>query len=107
MKSNNIENKAQALEYLRYVSLNWKMWEKHHNRLMQAIRIILASVKEDTEKMKFYFDSKDGKSKKLTEAEAREHLSACQIAEAIAAKRADPAEEVSYMTVGGFIRIEL
>lgn len=57
--------------------------------------------------MQFYFDSKDGTSKKLTEEEAREHLSTCQIADAIAAKRAEPAEEVSYMTVGGFIRVEI
>ena len=57
--------------------------------------------------MQFYFDGKDGTSKKLTMAEAKEHLSTYQITEAIAAKRADPQEEVSYMTVGGFIRIEL
>lgn len=57
--------------------------------------------------MKFYFYGKDGVSKKLTTAEVREHLSECQIAEAIEAKQADPLEEVSYMTVGGFIRIEI
>lgn len=56
--------------------------------------------------MQFYFDGADGTSRKLTEEEANEHLSKYQITEAIEAKRADPAEEVSYMTVGGFIRLE-
>lgn len=57
--------------------------------------------------MRFYLDLKDGTSKELTDAELREHLSAGQIVEAIDAKLADPAEEVSYMTVGGIIRVEL
>lgn len=57
--------------------------------------------------MQFYLDQQDGTSQKLTEAEAREHMSDYQIGEAIAAKRADPQELVSYMTVGGFIRVEI
>ena len=56
--------------------------------------------------MQFYFNGKDGTSKKITKTEAREHLSETQIADAIAAKQADPAEEVSYMTVGGFISVD-
>ena len=57
--------------------------------------------------MQFYLDRQDGTSKRLTEEEVREHMSEYQIGEAIAAKLVDPAEKVSYMTVGGFIRIEL
>ncbi len=45
--------------------------------------------------MKFYFDKNDGT------------LSICQVEEAIETKKADPLECVSYMTVGGYIRIEL
>lgn len=57
--------------------------------------------------MQFYFNGEDGISKKLTMAEVSEHLSKCQITEAIEAKRADPQEEVSYMTVGGIIRVDI
>lgn len=57
--------------------------------------------------MKFYFDKNDGTTKKLTDKEVRERLSKNQIEEAIEAKKADPLEEVSYMTVGGFIRAEI
>ena len=57
--------------------------------------------------MKFYFDGKDGTSRELTYAEVGEHLSAGQIIEAIDAKLADPDLEVSYMTVSGFIRVEI
>lgn len=57
--------------------------------------------------MKFYFDKTNGESKKLTKTEALEHLSNYQLKEGIEAKKADPCEEVSYMTVGGYIRIEL
>ena len=56
--------------------------------------------------MQFYFDGADGTSRKLTEEEAREHLSNYQMTEAKEAKQADPQEEVSYMTVGGIIRVE-
>ena len=57
--------------------------------------------------MKFYFDKHDGTSQELTPDELREHMSEYNIKEAIEAKKADPLEEVSYMTVGGFIRVEL
>lgn len=56
--------------------------------------------------MKFYYDKKDGTSKELTMEEVREHMSEYQIKEGIEAKQTDPCEEVSYMTVGGYIRIE-
>lgn len=53
---------------------------------------------------KFYFVSKDGATRReLNGEELREHMSEYQIAEAIGAKRNDPDEEVSYMTVGGYI----
>ena len=57
--------------------------------------------------MNFYIYDGDGSRRKLTEDEVREHLSASQIEEAIEAKRADPMEEVSYMTVGGFVHCEI
>ena len=40
-------------------------------------------------------------------SEVREHLSDLQIEDAKDAKRNDPCEEVSYMTVGGYIVVEL
>lgn len=53
---------------------------------------------------KFYFVSNDGKERRaLSDEELREHMSAYQIGEAKEAKRNDPEEEVSYMTVGGYI----
>ena len=57
--------------------------------------------------MKFYFDKNDGTTKRLSDEEVREYLSICQVEEAIETKKADPLECVSYMTVGGYIRIEL
>lgn len=39
----------------------------------------------------------------MTMDEVHQHLSEGQIREAIEAKQADPNEEVSYMTVGGYI----
>lgn len=57
--------------------------------------------------MQFYLDRQDGTSKMLTEEEVREHMSEYQIAEATNAKLADPQEEVSHMTVCGFIRVEI
>lgn len=57
---------------------------------------------------KFYFQSKDGLTyRELSEDEVREHLSAYQIAEALEAKRNDPDEEVAYMTVGGYIVLDV
>ena len=56
--------------------------------------------------MKFYFQDKQGNRRELNHEELREHMSEYQISEAIAAKQADPNEEVSYMTVGGFIIVE-
>jgi hypothetical protein len=56
--------------------------------------------------MKFYFDKQDGTSQELTMDEVRKHMSEYNIKEAIEAKKADPLEEVSYMTVGGFIRVD-
>lgn len=57
--------------------------------------------------MKFYYQSRDGKTyKALTDAEVREYLSELQIEDALDAKYADPDEEVSYMAPGGFIVLE-
>ena len=57
--------------------------------------------------MKFYFyPTHGGERRELTEDEVREHLSAAQIEEAVEAKRADPLEQVSYMSEGGFIHCE-
>lgn len=53
--------------------------------------------------MKYYFQNRNGFRKQITMDEVKEHLSAAQIMDAIDAKREDPNEEVSYMTVGGFI----
>lgn len=56
--------------------------------------------------MKFYFQDPQGNRKELTTDEVRKHMSAYQMQEAIEAKQADPCEEVSYMTVGGFIVVD-
>lgn len=56
--------------------------------------------------MKFYFQDKRGNRRELDQDELREHMSEYNIREAIEAKQADPLEEVSYMTVGGFIIVE-
>lgn len=56
---------------------------------------------------KFYFVSKDGKRRELTDEELREHMSEYQIGEAQEAKRNDPDEYVSYMTVGGYIVLDI
>lgn len=56
--------------------------------------------------MKFYFYSNYGERRELTDEEVRMHLSQNQIEDAIAAKIADPLEEVSYMTVCGTIHCE-
>lgn len=57
--------------------------------------------------MRFYFDGYDGTSKELSMDEVREHMSEYNIKEATEAKKSYPLEQVSYMTVGGFIRVEL
>ena len=58
--------------------------------------------------MKLYFtDYKGGSYKELTLEEARKHLSEAQIEEGREAILADPLENVSYMTEGGFIHFEL
>lgn len=56
--------------------------------------------------MTFYFDNTDGTTQKLTNEEVRKYLSKYQIESAIEAKRTDPLEQVSYIVVGGFIRVE-
>ena len=56
--------------------------------------------------MKFYFEDKNGNRRELTLDEVREHMSEYQIGEALDAKRADPLEEVSYFTIGGFIVVD-
>lgn len=53
--------------------------------------------------MRFIFYTKDGKTRELTPEEVLEHMTPYQVSEAIEAKKEDPGEEVSYMTVGGFI----
>jgi hypothetical protein len=56
--------------------------------------------------MKFYFQTNDGSRRELSMDEVREHMSEYQIGEALDAKRNDPNEEVSYMTVGGYIVVD-
>ena len=57
--------------------------------------------------MKFYYQDKQGNRRDLSQEEVLEHMTPYQIREAIEAKQADPLEEVSYMTVGGFIILEM
>jgi|GEM_PF-955091 len=57
--------------------------------------------------MKFYFQDYAGNRRDLSADELREHMSEYNIREAVEAKQADPKEEVSYMTVGGFIICEM
>ena len=57
--------------------------------------------------MKFYFQDKQGNRRELSPEELLEHMSEYQIREAIEAKCVDPLEEVSYMTVGGFIVLDV
>ena len=57
--------------------------------------------------MKFYFQDRQGKRRKLTKAELRERLTDEQIKEGIKAKRTDPLEEVAYMTNGGYVAVEI
>ena len=56
--------------------------------------------------MRIYFQDRQGNRRELNHEELREHMSEYNIREAIEAKQADPLEEVSYMTVGGFIIVE-
>jgi hypothetical protein len=57
--------------------------------------------------MKFYYQSRDGKTRRELDAdEVREYLSELQIEDALDAKYADPDEEVSYMARGGFIVLD-
>ena len=58
--------------------------------------------------MKFYFYDRirNGKAREMQMDEVQQHLSQCQINEGIEAKKADPLEEVSYMTRGGFIVVD-
>ncbi len=57
--------------------------------------------------MKFYFYKKwDGEGREMKMDEVRKHLSEDQIEDAIFAKETDPLEEVSYMTVGGYIVVD-
>lgn len=57
--------------------------------------------------MRFYFQDRQGNRTELTDEEVLEHMTPYQVREATEAKQADPLEEVSYMTVGGFIIAEL
>lgn len=58
--------------------------------------------------MKFYFyPNNNSKPRRMKMSEVREHLSEPSIVEAKEAKRNDPLEEVSYLTVGGVIVVEL
>lgn len=58
--------------------------------------------------MKFYFYDRirNGSAREMEIVEVRQHLSPTQIEAAIAAKKEDPNEEVSYMTRGGYIVID-
>ena len=57
--------------------------------------------------MKFYFQDRQGKRRKLTKAELRQRLTEEQIKAGIEAKRTDPLEEVAYMTNGGYVVVEI
>ena len=57
--------------------------------------------------IKFYLRDHDGNRKEMTDEEVRYHMSDYNILEAVQAKLEDPNEEVSFMTVGGFIVVEL
>ena len=66
-----------------------------------------AGFKKEDYKMRFYYTNTKGQNaRELTMDEVHQHLSECQIEEAIEAKQEDPHEEVSYMTVGGYIICE-
>lgn len=58
--------------------------------------------------MKFYFYDRirNGSPREMKKNEVQEHLSPAQIEAAIAVKKEDPNEEVSYMTRGGYIVID-
>ena len=58
--------------------------------------------------MKFYFYDRirNGKAREMQMEEVQQHLSQSQIDEGIDAKKTDPLEGVSYMTVGGYIVID-
>lgn len=58
--------------------------------------------------MKFYFYDRirNGEAREMSMDEVQQHLSTKQIDDAIDAKKADPLEEVSYMTRGGYIVID-
>lgn len=58
--------------------------------------------------MKFYFYDRirNGEAREMQMDEVQQHLSQSQIDEGIEAKKADPHEEVSYMTIGGYIVID-
>lgn len=56
--------------------------------------------------MKFVFYGHNGEVRDLTKEEVHQRLSDKQIKEGIEAKIADPLEEVSYMTSGGFVSVE-
>lgn len=55
----------------------------------------------------WYFDKQDGTTEELTSEQVEKHLSGYQIDEAIEAKLADPLEEVNFMTIGGYIRLDI
>ena len=63
---------------------------------------------EEEAKLKFYFYDRirDGEAREMNMDEVRQHLSIQQIEDAIDAKEADPNEEVSYMTRGGYIVVD-
>lgn len=58
--------------------------------------------------MKFYFYDRirNGKAQEMSTEEVHQHLTQNQIDDAIEVKKADPLEEVSYMTVGGYIVVD-
>ena len=58
--------------------------------------------------MKFFFYPDDnGEPHRMDMSEVREHLSKLQIKDVRDAKRADPEEDVRYLTIGGVIVVEL
>ncbi len=57
--------------------------------------------------MKFVFYGRDGEVRDLAMEEVHQRLTDAQIDDAVKSKVADPLEEVSYMTRGGMISLEI
>lgn len=41
-------DKHEAIEYLEYILENWNTWATHHEKLCQAIEILLEEIENDS-----------------------------------------------------------